>query len=231
MLENDEAHSKRLLPTSEEMAPAQKLQRNDSAVKEGYKKGRKESSSFRFIHGPPDRVNFVAQTNSVFQLVDPVTFDEPPPGFENFKNHTISTKRVHIAKVQGKLATEKIKKLKGKEKLSAKEGEVAFCLGAKGKTTLTIESTTGKKNYNFEAYKNKKRNIAKSNLSDPVSTVQQNPISPKTNPFPSSLSSIAIKLIRSTSPEFHPKPIPIAIDTSLETSRARHYMNALKSWI
>lgn len=166
LLENDEVHSKRLLPTSEETAPAQKLQRTDSTVEEGYKKGRKESSSFRFIHGPPETVNFVAQTNSVFQLVDPAAFDEPPPGFENFKNHTISTKRVQIAKVQGKLTTEKIKKFKGKEKLSEKAEEVVLCLGAKGKTTLTIDSTTGKKNYNFDACKNKKRSITKSNLSE-----------------------------------------------------------------
>lgn len=139
LVENEDVHSKRQLFEGDEMSPAHKIQRTGDENERVFKKKGRKSSSFRFDHGSPAEVNFTTHPNSAFQLVDPAIFIEPPPGFESFKKYTRSTRRIQLAKVQGRVSVAVTQQSKEKEKANEGDKIVAHCNGMKGRTTLTIE--------------------------------------------------------------------------------------------
>lgn len=112
LIETENVHSKRQFIEGEEQSTAQKIQRTgDDNGREFRKRGRK-SRSFRLIHGSPEVVNFETNPHSALKLVDPISFVEPPPGFKNFKKHTRPTRRIHLAKVQGRVSAGSLRRTK-----------------------------------------------------------------------------------------------------------------------
>lgn len=107
LIKTEDVHSKRQFTDGEEMTPPQKIQIIGIENGRYFKKRGRKSSSFRFIHGPPEVVNFATHLNYAFQLVDSASFVEPPPGFENFTKHTRPTRRIFLSKVQGRTTTER----------------------------------------------------------------------------------------------------------------------------
>lgn len=117
------------------------------------------------MHNPPAEVSFEAQKDSVFYRINPSTFTEPPPAFEKFKKTTKSTQRVQIENITG---IEKVGKIKTDKKKKGKQTEatemVEYCMGRKGKTTLSIDGSTGKRIYQFETFQSKQYTQANRNF-------------------------------------------------------------------
>lgn len=124
-----------------------------------------ESSRFGFVHGPPIEESFEAQSDSVFQLVDPGAFNEPPPGFEKFKKKTKSTKNIQIAKITGNTKVGKTQTARREGKQTEETQMVEYYMVRKGKTTLSIEGSTGERIYQFEPFQARQYAKEKSKLS------------------------------------------------------------------